>query len=179
MLLTVLATLTLGQGSTTPPAVGEKAPLFEVPALNGKMVRLAPLLKQGPVVLVVLRGYPGYQCPFCTRQVGELMQKSGDFESRKASVVLVYPGPSEGLTKYAGDFVAGKEMPKSFRFTLDPGYRFTQSYHLRWDGPNETAYPSAFVIGRDGRIAYAKVSREHGGRAPITELIAALDKLPK
>jgi peroxiredoxin len=179
MMLTALASLALGQGSTLPPAVGEKAPPFEVPDLTGKTVRLAPLLKQGPVVLVVLRGYPGYQCPFCTRQVGELMQKSGEFESRKARVVLVYPGPSEGLTKYAGEFVAGKEMPKNFRFAMDPGYRFTQSYRLRWDAPNETAYPSAFVIARDGRIAYAKVSREHGGRAPVTELISALDKLSK
>jgi thioredoxin-dependent peroxiredoxin len=160
-----------------PPVVGAKAPGFEVSALDGKAVRLAPLLKQGPVVLVMLRGFPGYQCPFCTKQVGELIQKGDDFARRKATVVLVYPGASEGIKKVAGEFVAGKEMPKNFRFAVDPDYRFTKSYGLRWDAPNETAYPSTFVIKRDGRVAYAKISREHGDRAPVADVLAALDKL--
>lgn len=178
-MLVPLLSIALVQTQAAPPAVGEKAPPFDVRTLEGKPVRLAPLLKQGPVVLVVLRGYPGYQCPFCTRQVGELIQRSDDFAKRKSAVVLVYPGPAEGLKEHAGEFVVGKGLPSNFRFTTDPGYRFTQSYRLRWDAPNETAYPSTFVIGRNGRIAYATVSREHGGRPPVTEIIAALDQLPK
>lgn len=177
-MIPLFATLLLRQ-SPGPPAIGERAPAFDVRTLDEKAVRLASLLKGGPVVLVVLRGYPGYQCPFCTRQVGELIAKGGEFASRKASVVLVYPGPSEGLKKYAGDFVAGKDLPKAFHFTVDPGYRFTESYRLRWDAPNETAYPSTFVIGRDGRIAYSKVSRSHGDRAPLEDVLASLDKLPR
>lgn len=162
-----------------PPAVGEKAPPFEVRTYDDKPVRLASLVKQGPVVLVVLRGYPGYQCPFCTMQVGELLGRAEDFGKRKATVVMVYPGPSENLKKYAGEFVAGKEIPRNFRFALDPGFKFVDSYKLRWDAAGETAYPSTFVIGRDVRIGYAKISRGHGDRAPIGEVLNALDKLPK
>jgi peroxiredoxin len=171
----VLALLVLRQSLIVPPTVGEKARAFDVRTLDDKSVRLAPLLKRGPVVLVVLRGYPGYQCPFCTKQVGELIAKSDEFARRKASVVLVYPGPSAGLKGYAGEFVAGKDVPKDFRFTLDPDYRFTQSYGLRWDAPQETAYPSTFVIARDGRVRYAKISRGHGDRAPLGDVLAALD----
>lgn len=177
MLVSLVASVVFQQSPTKPPAVGEKAPVSELSGLDGKAVRMGSLLKQGPVVLVVLRGYPGYQCPFCTKQVGELIQKGSEFAQRKATVVLVYPGPSEGLKKYAGDFVAGKEIPKHFRFTIDPDYRFTKSYGLRWDAPNETAYPSTFVVRRDGRVAYAKISRDHGDRAPVGEVIAALDKV--
>ena len=162
-----------------PPVVGEKAPAFDVRTLDEKSVTLAPLLRKGPVVLVVLRGYPGYQCPFCTRQVGELVGRADDFAKRKSAVVLVYPGPSEGLKRYASEFAAGKNIPATFRFTIDPGYAFTGSYGLRWDAPHETAYPSTFVIGRNGRVAYAKVSPGHGYRAPIAEVLAALDGLPK
>jgi hypothetical protein len=32
---------------------------------------LSTELAHGPVVLVMLRGWPGYQCPFCTRQFGD------------------------------------------------------------------------------------------------------------
>lgn len=159
--------------------MGEKARAIDVKTLDDKMVRLAPLLRRGPVVLFVLRGYPGYQCPFCTKQVGELVQNADQFSKRHASVVLVYPGPSDNLKKYAGEFVAGKDIPASFRFAIDPDYGFTNRYGLRWDAPQETAYPSTFVIGRDGSIAYAKVSHEHGDRAPLPEILTALDNLKK
>lgn len=33
----------------------------------------------GPVVLVVLRGYPGYQCPICTKQLAEFRGKVDEF----------------------------------------------------------------------------------------------------
>lgn len=175
----LFASLVLRQGPTLPPAVGEKAPAFDVRTLDDRAVRLAPLLKGGPVVLVVLRGYPGYQCPFCTKQVGELFAKAGEFRKRKSTVVLVYPGPSDHLKRYANEFVSGKEIPADYRYALDPDFAFTKSYGLRWDAPHETAYPSAFVIGRDGRIAYAKVGRGHGDRAPVADLLASLDGLSR
>lgn len=166
-----------GNFASTPPIVGDRAPGFDVRTLGHESVRLSSLLKHGPVVLVVLRGYPGYQCPFCTRQVGEILSKSPEFEKRKASVVLVYPGPAENLEKYASEFVSGKDIPKGVYFTLDPDYGFTKSYCLRWEAPHETAYPSAFVIRKDRRIVYAKVSRSHGDRAPLEDILKGLDSL--
>src|SRR5271156_2942610 len=53
------------------PKVGEEAKDFELSALSGEKVQLAKLTEGGHVVLVVLRGYPGYQCPLCTKQFGE------------------------------------------------------------------------------------------------------------
>jgi len=176
-LIASILALTFVGFPTNPPKVGDVAPAFNLKTLGKDKVKLTPLLKTGPVVLVVLRGYPGYQCPFCTRQVGELLTKSAEFSKRKASVVLVYPGPADGLDKYAGDFVAGKTMPPNFRFTIDPGYEFTSCYNLRWNAPSETAYPSTFVIGQDGHVSYAKISHKHGDRAPVADVLAALDAL--
>src|SRR5215471_4841556 len=50
------------------PNVGSKAPDFTLSTPEGQMVRLSDQLSKGKVVLVVLRGYPGYQCPYCQRQ---------------------------------------------------------------------------------------------------------------
>ncbi len=177
MMVSALISLAMLQTPAKPPAVGEKATTFNVRSLDDKEIRLDPLLKNGPVVLVVLRGYPGYQCPLCTRQVGELLQNSAEFAKRKATVVMVYPGPAENLRNYGSEFVAGKDFPKGFRFALDPGYKFTESYGLRWNADNETAYPSTFVIGTDGLVTYAKISKTHGGRAPLSDVLAALDKV--
>ena len=57
---------------------------------------------------------------------------------------------------------------------IDPGYGFTNAYGLRWDAPQETAYPATFVIDRDGTIRFARVSLEHGGRTPVADVLKAL-----
>src|SRR5215469_9168178 len=79
------------------PAVGDAAKDFALDTMDGKTVRLSELTKKGPVVLVVLRGWVGYQCPICTRQVGELRAHANELSDAGANVVLVYPGPAQGL----------------------------------------------------------------------------------
>ncbi len=160
------------QGET--PAAGQKAKDFTLKDLEGHPVQLSELLKQSPVVLVELRGWPGYQCPLCTRQVGEFVGKAKEFDDAKAKVVLVYPGASEHLKEHASDFASGKGIPEGFTFLIDPDYSFTNSYGLRWDARGETAYPSTFVIDREGVVRFAKTSKVHGDRSTPAEVLAAL-----
>ena len=162
------------QGADQPPTVGEKASEFKLNTVEGEPVELSGLLKQGPVVLLVLRGWPGYQCPICNRQVGEFLSSAAKFKAAKASLVLVYPGPAAGLKDHAQEFIRGKTLPDNFYYTTDPDYAFTNAYHLRWDAPKETAYPSTFLIGQDGLIQFAKISTTHGGRASAAEVLQAL-----
>lgn len=156
------------------PAVGGMAKDFSLTTLGGEKAELASLLKQGPVVLVVLRGYPGYQCPACDLQVRDFLKSADKFRDAKANVVLVYPGESQQLQEKASEFVRGKTLPENFRFALDPDFTFTSAYNLRWNLKNETAYPATFVIEPSGKISYAKISKTHGGRAPAAEVLQAL-----
>ena len=55
-----------------------------------------------------------------------------------------------------------------------PDYSFTNAYHLRWDAPNETAYPSTFVIDQDHKIVFAKTSQTHKGRTTADEVLKAV-----
>jgi len=50
------------------PGVGQRAPDFSLPTLDGTSLSLSSLASKGPVVLILLRGYPGYQCPFSQQQ---------------------------------------------------------------------------------------------------------------
>lgn len=156
------------------PKVGDTLPSFTLNTPAGKPMALSSLLKKGPVVLVVLRGYPGYQCPFCTRQVGELTSNSAEFAKHKTQILLVYPGPSDSLQQRANEFVQGKTMPANYTLVIDPGYTFLNKYSLRWDAPGETSYPSTFVIDKSGKVLFAKVSHEHGDRASSAEILKAL-----
>lgn len=158
------------------PKVGNVAGDFELRSVEGDQVRLSEKLKSGKVVLVVLRGYPGYQCPLCHRQVAELIKSADQFQKAGASVLLVYPGPPKNLAARAREFIDQKAIPKNFTLLLDPQFKFTLSYGLRWDAPKETAYPSTFVLEeKSGRVLYAVVSKTHGGRASTADVLKAVE----
>jgi peroxiredoxin len=156
------------------PRVGDEAKDFELASIGGEKVKLSKATEGGPVVLVVLRGYPGYQCPICTKQFAEFRGKADEFKKAGAQVLFVYPGPPDGLKDRASEFVNGKDSPAHFTILLDPDYTFTTAYGLRWDAKNETAYPSTFVIDSKRKVTFARVSTTHSDRAKADDVLKAL-----
>lgn len=160
-----------------PPAVGDIAKDFTLNDLNAKPVQLSALTSQGPVVVIMLRGWNGYQCPICAKQVGQFRAAAKDFDAAGAKIVLIYPGTAEGLEAHAAEFIQGKGLPENFHFVLDPDLKFTNAYNLRWDAPKETAYPSTFLIDRTNVIRFAKISHSHDDRASASSVLKALGDL--
>jgi peroxiredoxin Q/BCP len=142
--------------------------------LDDKPIELHKLTVKSRVVLVVLRGWPGYQCPICERQVRDLVGSAPELKKRGVQMLFIYPGPDNQLKAHAKEFLQSKDWPSDFIFVTDPDYGFTNAYGLRWNAPNETAYPSTFIIDRDGKIQFARVSKEHGRRVASTELLKQL-----
>jgi peroxiredoxin Q/BCP len=160
--------------AASPPQKGDMAPDFTLNTLDGHAVRLNDLTAKSEVVLVVLRGWPGYQCPLCTAQVHDFIKEAETFKAAGVPVVMVYPGPSDNLSAHATEFLHDKDWPKDFLLLLDPDYAFTQAYGLRWDAPKETAYPSTFVISKTGKIIFAHVSHQHGDRVKAEKVLGLL-----
>jgi peroxiredoxin len=157
------------------PAVGAKAPDFTLSTPTGKSVQMSKEIQGQGLVLVVLRGFPGYQCPFCVKQVHDFIDHASDFQAKNTRVLLVYPGPPGELDDHAKEFLAKQsELPANIVLVTDPDYKVTNLYGLRWDAPHETAYPSTFVLNRKGMIAFEKISHSHGDRLSAQD---ALDNL--
>jgi peroxiredoxin len=92
-----------------------------------------------------------------------------------AQVLLVYPGPPAELDQHAKEFLARQtSLPENIHLVIDPDCKFTNQYGLRWDGPNETAYPSTFLIDRHDVIFFRKVSKGHGDRTSAAEVLSLL-----
>lgn len=157
------------------PKVGDMASDFTLKTLDDQSVRLNDLTAKSDVVLVVLRGWPGYTCPFCTKQAHDFVSNAEKFKAAGVQVVLVYPGPADDLKAHATEFLQNKDWPKDFLFVLDPDYSFTKSYGLRWNAPKETAYPSTFIISKDGKVIFAHVSKQHGDRVSADKVLKALN----
>ncbi len=172
--LLLLAPVTAFAAEPAPPEVGRAPTDFALSSPDGHEVTLSKLAAKGPVVVTVLRGWPGYQCPICRRQVGQFLKEQQALADAGAQVLMIYPGPADDLAGHAREFFGDVELPPHFTVLIDPDYTFTNAWHLRWDAPRETAYPSTFVVGKDGKITYAKVSQEHGGRANIGDVLKSL-----
>jgi thioredoxin-dependent peroxiredoxin len=172
--LAVLSFSLLLAGAANPPEPGETAPNFTLSTLNDKPIELKQLTAKKPVLLVVLRGWPGYQCPLCTRQVNDFVSHASEFDAAGAQVLMVYPGPAADLKAHAQDFLQNKNWPNNFLFVVDPDYNFTKSYGLRWDARNETAYPSTFILDKENKVRFAHISKQHGDRLGSAAALKAL-----
>jgi peroxiredoxin len=163
-------------GNAQTPASGEKAPDFTLLTTSGEPVRLSAETASGTTVLIILRGYPGYQCPYCQKQVHDFVTHASDFAAKKVSLLLVYPGPPGALDQHAKEFLAKQTaLPANVKLVTDPDYKVTNLYGLRWDAPNETAYPSTFILDKNRTILFEKISRSHGDRTTSTDI---LEKVP-
>ena len=165
-------------GQAQIPEIGAKAPNFTLMTPEGAKLSLDGVRGKGTLVLVMLRGYPGYQCPYCVKQVHDFVENADKFASAKAGVLLVYPGPQAELDAKAKEFLAKQqgELPANVKLVVDPDYKMTNQYGLRWDAPRETAYPSTFLIDRNGVVFFEKVSRSHGDRTSAADLLTELEK---
>ncbi len=177
ILLTCIGASALHAGEI--PKMGDKAPDFTLKTLDDQTVRLGELTAKGKVVLVVLRGWPGYQCPICDRQVQDFVQSASAFAEAKVQVVFVYPGPASDLKAHAEEFktMKGKQWPKDFLYVIDPDYTMVNAYNLRWNAPKETAYPSTFILDNKGVIRFEKISHGHGDRTKAADMLTEVKKI--
>lgn len=167
-----------------PLRVGDQAPDFDLPIQGADAyLSLSDLAKEGPVVVIVLRGYPGYQCPICTSQLGSLINRASRLARAMGNqphrVVLVYPGVESGLEQRAKRFVGSRRLPVPLVLVRDPNMEMISAWGLRWKDrrDRETAYPAAYLIGAGRRVKWAKVSDSHSGRATVEQILKAINNL--
>lgn len=163
----------------SPPAVGEKLPNFTLAKLDGSKISLSGFTKTGPVVVVMLRGWVGYQCPYCNRQVGDFITNAKALAADGTNVIFIYPGSADLVQVKAEDFVSGKTVPANMHFVTDPELKTVDLFHLRWDAKGENSYPSTFLVDKTGVIRYAKISKSHADRAAAADVIAEIAKIKR
>ena len=164
-------------GAAEPPAVGSLAPDFTLQTPEGASVRLSKWSRGHKSALIILRGYPGYQCPYCQKQVHDFVKSAADFAAERVPVLLVYPGATSDLRERAKEFLSKEsQLPANIVLVTDPDFKVTNLYGLRWNEPGETAYPSTFLLSEGRQIQFAKISRSHGDRVSAQEVLDNLHK---
>ena len=170
--------------------VGDQAPDFTVTDLEGESVQLSSLLKKGPVVVTWYRG--GW-CPYCNIALRSLAENAKPIGDSGATILALTPEAAD----YAEETVAETKLP--FEVGIDNGLEVAKSYGIDFSLNEDTAdrynerfglydrngektgkrlpLPATYVIGQDGKIAYAFVDADYTKRAEPSRIIDAVTAL--
>jgi peroxiredoxin len=166
---------------------GDRAPDFTLPSVCEGPVRLAGLLKDGPVVLSFFRG--GW-CPFCTLELQALQTAFPHIAAMGASLVaispqkpdfsrstaeanaLTYPLLSDEGSAVATAFGVTFELPTYLRAVYESlGHDLPT---VNGDGAWLLPVPATFVIDSDGIIAMSFIDIDFRNRLEPDDILAVL-----
>jgi peroxiredoxin len=170
--------------------VGAKAPSFELPDHNSKIVSSSALLADGRLVLCFIRGR---WCPFCVGQVEAMNLILPQIEHAGAKLVTISP-----QTVKQSYFMHDQHKLR-FPLLSDSGNKVARQFGLtyRVPQPQETVYrrafvnlpftngdeswelpiPATYIIDRDGTILYASANEDYTERPEPAAIIDVLQSL--
>ncbi len=172
-------------------SIGNTAPDFILPDVDGNGVRLYSALEHGPVVLVFYRG--GW-CPYCNLHLRGFQRLLADFTAAGAQLMAISPQlPDNSLTTREKDELAfpvlsdvglhtaralgiAFELPRPLlNLYADAGHTLANSNGDT--GATELPMPATFVILPDRTIAFAQVEADYTRRAEPLDVLKLVQSL--
>jgi peroxiredoxin len=171
-------------------AIGAKAPAFELPDHNGKLVSSAALLNKGRLVICFIRGR---WCPFCVGQMEAMNSIASQIAAAGASLVAISP-QSEKQAYFMHDqhklafpllVDANNEVARQFGLVYrvpeeqQAIYRrtFINLSFVNGDDSWELPIPGTYIVDRDGTIPFACANEDYTERPEPLDVLSALEKI--
>ena len=153
--LFVAAFLTVGQSGCTAQDIGDKAPDFTLPGINGKDVSLSQY--QGRVVLL---NFFADWCPPCRQEIPDFIELENSYKNKGFSVIGVALVSMKDAKNFAD------KVGINYPVLIDDGKASNAYGSIR-------AIPATFVIDKSGRIArkYIGARSKDVFEADIKELL--------
>jgi peroxiredoxin len=168
---------------------GAKAPTFELPDHNGKIVSSSDLLANGRLVLCFIRGR---WCPFCVGQMESMNLILPQIEQTGPTLLAISPQTvkqsffmhDQHKLRFPLLSDAGNKVARQFRLTYrvpvlqEAVYRraFVNLPFTNGDDSWELPIPATFILDRDGTILYASANEDYTERPEPTEIVRELQR---
>lgn len=162
-------------GHATPPAgltdhalaAGAKAPAASLRTPDGPWTLAGALAGHRRLVIVF---YPGDWSKPARHQLEAIQAALPGLAERGAAACAV----SVDSPETGGHLAAA--LGFTFPLVSDPGHRLIEGFGVR-DPDTDTAWPSVFVVGAGGKVAWRWLATAPGDRLDGAALLAALDRL--
>jgi peroxiredoxin len=183
-LVSRLAESNAGAGA---PRVGEPMPAFLLPDEQGRLIRLADFLGEGPVALAFNRGY---WCPYCRINIDALARAQEEVAAEHRHIAAIVPDRQRFAMWLKSDakapFPVLTDMDNGYAMTL--GLSFYVGDELKnmmvssgWDPSVSQGtenwmlpIPATFIVGTDGIVHARFVDPDYRTRMAIEDMLAAL-----
>jgi peroxiredoxin len=170
--------------------VGDRAPDFALPDAYGDLIRFSDLLRTGPVALIF---YRGAWCSICMRQLRDWQDHSDTLERLGAKLIAISPEAPERLRHTADAHRLSHvllsdpvlHVARAFNVAMSLPPELVDLYSqigadaavLDEEGRWELPVPATFLVGRSGRIRFARVDLHASRRTGPEEVISAIGAL--
>ncbi len=170
-------------------AAGDRVPDLTLPDATDGRVRLPDLLRDGPLVLAF---YLGRWCPFCTLELRAWQRALPGVRALGATLLAVSAQDDREVA------LTRERDRLEFRLVSDPDNRLARGFGIAYEvaptvrdayaasgmggrPDDDSAWtlplPAVYLVGRDGRIAWAHVDPDWRRRAEPAEVVARLGTL--
>ncbi len=119
------------------PAVGNKAPDFTLQNLASKNVQLAQVINKNKVTLV---NFWGIWCPYCVREIPEIVKFYNRYHQRGVEVLALDVGDNPNQVS-----AFAKKNQMTFPVLIDKNEAVSKRYQV-------SGFPTTFIIDRNGKI---------------------------
>lgn len=172
-------------------AVGAKAPHFELPDHDGKIVKSSDLLSRGRLVIHFIRGR---WCPFCVGQMEAMNLVLPLIESAGALLVAVSPQTvkqsyfmrDQHKLRFPLLSDAANNLARQFGLTYrvpaaqEAVYRraFVNLPFTNGDDSWELPIPATYILDRDNTVLYASANEDYTERPEPAEILKCFESVP-
>lgn len=153
------------------------ARLSTVRCADGSDFDLQRLLGRKPVLMVVLRGFLGELCVYCSAQTKVLANMQARLAAHGVEVLVVFPGGRENLEsflqKYRVEF--GQRAPP-YRVAYDTDLELSITLGITG---GDLVLPTTILIDEQGQVRHSYVGRNGADRPTARQLSRMIDDLDR
>jgi peroxiredoxin len=160
------------------PKVGEPFPYTQFIDGEGQVVDLARATDRKYSVVVFMRGFAGFVCPYCTAQTAELVTRHDEILSAQARLFIAYPGPADSIPRFLDAVRAyiksGDDVEFPVPLFMDVDLKAVDALGIR----RQLARPSTFVLDAEGNLVYAYIGASADDRPALDDILRVLETAP-
>lgn len=157
--------------------LGKRLPVTKFATAGGGSLDLDTLRGKKRTLVVVLRGFGGQVCVYCTAQTKALAKEAARFAALGTEVVVVFPGPSSGLDAFleAYERTFGKGDRPPYQLAYDADMKLVEGLGI----VDNIAVPSVLLLDEQGLVRWSHVAKDLADRPSATQILQRIEALPR
>jgi antitoxin component YwqK of YwqJK toxin-antitoxin module/peroxiredoxin len=157
--------------------LGKRLPVRTFATPRQGRLDLDQYLGRKHTLVVVLRGFGGQVCVYCTAQTKALAKEAARFAALDTEVLVVFPGPSSGLDAFleAYERTFGKGERPPYTLAYDSDMKLVEGLGI----VDNIAVPSVLLLDKQGLIRWSHVAKDLSDRPSATQILKQLEALSR